>query len=334
MLPTDCQVFEFLQGGTLVKKLTLLVVTTSSLTLTLTSCISSGGASSSSASSSSSAMHWNLAAFPLNIKASTDFDVTQRTLLNDMAVEWEDLGIQGDASDDEDFFSASPGGTLSTVVDPNYSNINSYRDNTLGIYLLNNWPDSFSSSALAVTQLWGVRGDSGISLSHWDIFFNNDLYSFYTDPAGAGDDANAYDMGTVALHELGHSIGLNHISNVPADNAVMYPYLGINTVKRELRDCDLRAISDNYNFAADATLCPEIESLESDHNLGLNPMNAGITEAALDEAGVSVGDDVGIVMELRVDGSCHHIVNGHDVYSHKANLNGRKLNQEDVVNVH
>lgn len=277
-------------------------------------------------------MYWNLGSFPLTIRASSDFNASERALLNDMAVEWEDLGVQADASDDYNFFSASTGGTLTAVADPGHASVSSYRDSTLGIYKLNTWPSDFSASALAVTQLWGIRGASGISISHFDIFYNQDIYNFYTDTNDAGVNPNTYDMGTIALHELGHSLGLNHISTVPSNSAVMYPYLGISTVKRTVRDCDLRAISDNYNWSTDSTLCPEAIETDS-NNLGLNP--ASITEEQLDAAGVEVGDDVGIVMELRTDGTCHHIVNGHDVFSHKANLQLQtEHNQEDLAHSH
>lgn len=299
------------------KKISWLLVTTSSLTLT--SCLSAGGTSTTVASSSNAAMSWNMGAFPLNIKASSSFSAANRALLNDMAVEWEDLGVQGNAADDMDFFTASTGGTLTSVADPGYSNINSYRDSTLGIYLLSNWPNDFSSSALAVTQLWGIRSGSSIAITHFDIFYNDDLYDFYTNPADAGTVANTYDMGTIALHELGHSLGLNHISYVPSNSSVMYPYLGISTVKRTLRDCDLRALSDLYGWSTDSTLCPH--SIEPDSQKELNPAVQGITVKDLET--VNEGESLSVVMELRVDGTCHHKLNGKEVYSHKADINLR-----------
>lgn len=261
-------------------------------------------------------MTWNLGSFPLTLKASSDFSASNRALLNDMAIEWEDIGTQADASDDMDFFSASTGGTISSVTDPGHSNVNSYRDSTLGIYLLSTWPSDFSSSALAVTQLWGVRSGSGISITHFDIFYNEDLYDFYTDPADAGNAADTYDMGTIALHEIGHAIGVNHISNVPSNDAVMYPYLGISTVKRTVRACDLRALSDLYGWDTDSSLCPS--SIQPGGEQELNPAVEGITVKDLEE--VSDGETVSIVMELRKDGNCHHLLNGHDVYSHKVDL--------------
>ena len=278
-------------------------------------------------------MYWNVGSFPLTIKASSDFSASERALLNDMAFEWEDIGVQGDAGDDYNFFSAASGGTLTSVADPGHASVSSYRDSTLGIYLLNNWPSDFSSSALAVTQLWGIRGGSGISITHFDIFYNQDLYDFYTDPADAGLTANTYDMGTIALHELGHALGLNHISTVPSNSAVMYPYLGISTVKRTVRDCDLKALSDNYNWSTDSALCPE--AIEGDGSLALNPTNAAITEEQLDAAGIAMGDELGIVMELRTDGTCHHIVNGHDVFSHKVDFSLQgEHDQEDFAHAH
>lgn len=311
------------------KKISWLLVTTSSLTLT--SCLSSGGSSSSTASSSSASMTWNLGSFPLTIKASSDFNASNRALLNDMAVEWEDIGTQADNSDDMDFFSASTGGTLSSVADPGHANVNSYRDSTLGIYLLTNWPSDFSSSALAVTQLWGVRSGSAISITHFDIFYNEDLYDFYTNPADAGNAADTYDMGTIALHELGHALGVNHISNVPSNNAVMYPYLGISTVKRTVRDCDLRALSDLYGWSTDSTLCPS--SIEPGSEQELRPEIQGISVKDLET--VEDGESLSVVLELRKDGTCHHKLNGQEVYSHKVDIDLRRgIHQEDFSHAH
>jgi hypothetical protein len=55
--------------------------------------------------------------------------------------------------------------------------------------------------------------------------------------------ANSFDIETVALHEMGHILGLAH-SNV--GGAVMYPYVSANYLKRSLTDDDKQGIRNLY----------------------------------------------------------------------------------------
>ncbi|XP_047309564.1 metalloendoproteinase 2-MMP-like [Impatiens glandulifera] len=53
------------------------------------------------------------------------------------------------------------------------------------------------------------------------------------------------DIETIAVHELGHILGLRHI-NVPS--AVMWPYSELGVIKRKLYRDDILAIKALYNF--------------------------------------------------------------------------------------
>ena len=54
---------------------------------------------------------------------------------------------------------------------------------------------------------------------------------------------NAFDIETVALHEIGHILGLQHTS---VNGAVMFPSVSDNFTLRTLQDDDLRGIRDLY----------------------------------------------------------------------------------------
>ncbi|XP_047309563.1 metalloendoproteinase 5-MMP-like [Impatiens glandulifera] len=57
--------------------------------------------------------------------------------------------------------------------------------------------------------------------------------------------ADKMDIETIAVHELGHVLGLKH-SIVPS--AVMWPYSQSGVIKRKLHDDDIYAIQALYNF--------------------------------------------------------------------------------------
>ena len=57
---------------------------------------------------------------------------------------------------------------------------------------------------------------------------------------------NELDLESVAVHEIGHLLGLHHEENV--QEAIMYPYFEYGIIKRDLHEDDIRGIRALYGL--------------------------------------------------------------------------------------
>jgi len=181
----------------------------------------------------------------------------------------------------------------STTSNKEYSDLGDYYDNEFGIYRHSTWFDNVSSSALAITQFFGIRKNTGTSSEylefvHADIIMNFRDFDFSTDSS----DPTTYDIHSVLLHEVGHFLGLVHQSSTAS--SVMRPYLDIAGNERELYSLDKDTISYIYNNFG-------VSSLESDLDSGTS-----ITVGAIARPTVQIERGV---IELHADGTCHHYLN-------------------------
>lgn len=189
-------------------------------------------------SSSSLPAKWSSkSVFPLAIKISNDFDADEIQSINNSADNWSDP-FSG-----TNLFNA----TTSNITEKN--SLDAYEDSTLGIYKSFNWPSELPTTALAVTQIKGTQKSNYIRINHADIILNYDYYSFST---GSG---WGYDVETVALHELGHLLGLYH-TNTSTNDSVMYPSISSSTVNREPKQTDIDNLSDKYNLSTSGSAAP------------------------------------------------------------------------------
>jgi hypothetical protein len=174
-------------------------------------------------------------AFPLNVRLSTSFTGAENDSIQASAASWSTA-----VSNKETFFSTA------AFTGEKGSSLNSYNDGLLGVYKLSAWPSDLEGSALAVTQLFGLRKNIGksneaIEISHADILVNYDNFEFSTD-GSAG-----YDLETVIVHEFGHFLGLGHDQSSPA-NSVMYPTISRFTQNRTPKADDTSNIENLYNI--------------------------------------------------------------------------------------
>lgn len=216
-----------------------------------------------------------------------------------------DLDAQGDdpivqamkswneAHPDLDFFDVPAG----SIANKSSTDLTSYRDGTLGIYMSYDWFPGISSETIAITQYYGFlrepdSANTYIDLTHADIIVNYRDHAFSTSPSFA-----EFDIQTVILHELGHFIGLKHPSDyfVPA---VMQSTLSQGTQKRNLFAYDNNAVISNYNG----------------YNANLTHFNAAAVDRGYDD---EEAQEVSGYYELRRDGRCLQWLNGKLVHTHQ-----------------
>ena len=236
---------------------------------------------------------WNQSALPLAVKMSPEFsgDITGSMLvsglnpLENMAKQWNDP--------------VAATKTLITVPFPvsslsGYSSTSSFRDSEIGIYKSYNWFSNVSSSALAITQFYGVVTSSAglgqyIELTHADIIVN---YRDYGSRFTMGSNPTIeFDLPTVILHEMGHLLGLCHEST---KSSIMAPYY--LTAQRSLQNFDKELIQDIYVDGAITGLTVK--------NKNTNALES------------PVGTEVKGIIELNADGKCKHFLNGKKIYEH------------------
>jgi predicted Zn-dependent protease len=237
---------------------------------------------------------WSSGSLPLAVKMSSEFssDYTNVDLVNglnpleQMAKVWND--------------STSPTVSLITTPFPiaastGFANTSSFRDSEIGIYKSHTWFNGISSSALAITQFYGVvtagLGGQYIDLTHADIIVNyRDYGSRLT---MTNNPMIEFDLPTIVLHEMGHLMGLCHESSRPS---IMAPYY--LTTQRSLQNFDRDIMRDIY---IDGVITPFTAKANNTNALTSRP-----------------GTEVQGIIELHADGKCVHYVNGKKVYEHIA----------------
>ena len=227
--------------------------------------------------------------FPFNLEISSSFSSEEQTEIENMMNEW-------DSNISEIDIFTSP---VNTIANFTPSSLGDYNDTTFGIYKAQDWHSSLSSSALAVTQYFGIRRNTGtssefIDMLHADIIINYEHFDFSTDST-----FGTYDLPSVVLHELGHFIGLSHhYSFTPA--SVMYPTLTMFDYERLVYQHDIDAVLDLYvNSSAPAIV--------SSSGSSTSPL---VKSSIRDSNNDSDGEVIRGVFELRPGGQCRHIENG------------------------
>lgn len=274
-----------------------------SLTFIVVAC-NSAGTGEGDVTSGSINIHapyiWGNKSFPKTLYISDSFTTAEANSIKDMSLAWKA------AVNNIQFFDHTSSTT--SEISQNIKNMDSYLDSTFGIYKNKNWiKTGIKGSALAVTQLYGIRqniGDSNeyVDIRHADIIMNYDYYRFYTNTTKDPDaDAGHYDLRTVVLHEMGHFLGLGH--RPYADDSIMIESVSENTTNRAPTSLDKQDIAEKYGM----TLMTKIS--------GFAAMNIqdNFYKPTSDK-----NQEVRIVIELRSDGECVHKENGVVVKRHSS----------------
>lgn len=109
----------------------------------------------------------------------------------------------------------------------------------------NHWCRTGKPPAVLATTIWDNVGSDTHKISRSDIVFNSTHYRI-TDALNSKDDGgNAIvDAESLALHELGHLLGLSHVSSVDFPHSVMtsFLFIGEGLANRELDPSDVERV--------------------------------------------------------------------------------------------
>ncbi len=187
----------------------------------------------SSLNNSELSAKWSTNSFPLNIRYDQNFEQSEIDASVNAALAWENSIDNSVTLFDINY----------QTIAPDYSKLNQFDDNQLGIYKIDSWPEDLPQTALAVTQVFGDKikssGETIIRIDHADILVNYDLYTFVTDGTWG------YDLESILLHEMGHFLGLKH-NNQSSKESVMYPSISKYDVARTPKSQDVIDLYDLY----------------------------------------------------------------------------------------
>ena len=237
---------------------------------------------------------WATHSFPLSLRISEKFSPTEITSLQEQADAWES-GIDHEL----DFFDYD----FPAVENLDTPHAKAYQEHPslgphLGIYCATQWPEDFGPGTLAITQFTGeIAQDQWgfyLRITHGDIIFNYQDYDFSHNPLNA-----QFDFASVAIHELGHLLGLTHDTQ-SASNSVMQPSIRSRIQRQSLNAHDQTMIKNHYHL----TPPPETES---------KPYHSAQTAHHT----LALGQIVRGTIKVKANGQCSHSLEGKVVRSHR-----------------
>jgi len=257
--------------------------------------VTSGGAANPNAPS-----RWPLGVFPKTMKFSNQFTGPELAELQAAATSWTTHAGAGTT-----FISSSTAPANLVNDRSGVSNLDSLLDGVFGVYKATTWHKDLPNSALAVTQIFGVRQNGGdadeyVEIVEGDILVNYDDFPFLPEENGG------YDLFTVMIHENGHFLGLNHNYNF---NSVMYPSIGYSTFYIKPGSFDITTIQSKYNISSGGGAAPSAAR-----------RIASVEKASSKDDVLKSGKGVRITLELHAHGECVHKIDGTRVGSHPVKL--------------
>lgn len=140
-------------------------------------------------------------------------------------------------------------GTDSGVSGDSFGDLySSLSDNKNGQYLDTNWEKTAKPDYVLATTIWNNTSDYQ-TIAKADIRFNNEHYIIGNSLTSiATETKEVVDMQSLALHELGHLLGLAHTSEEVDDLSIMNPslFIGEGLTSRHLSKGDIQRIQTIY----------------------------------------------------------------------------------------
>ena len=145
-------------------------------------------------------------------------------------------------------------------------------DKVNGHYFDFNWTKSTGkSSTVIATTIWENDKRDPALIAKADIRYNNQFYVFGNALKDSSiGDRIIVDMQSLALHELGHLLGLTHIAESEDRYSTMNPslFIGEGMITRRLSEGDIKRIRSVYGVGDDAA----VETLEKADNFPTNSL--------------------------------------------------------------
>ena len=161
-------------------------------------------------------------------------------------------------------------GTHSGVSGDTFEDLfSSLDDNINGHYLDNNWGKTDKPNRVLATTIWTTTADYS-QVAKSDIRFNHERFVIADSLIHSGTHSrDIVDMQSVALHELGHLLGLAHIDAEVDSHSIMNPslFIGEGLTSRRLSKGDIERIQLIYGCQGVACDIDELFKMtDSIHN--------------------------------------------------------------------
>ncbi len=127
-----------------------------------------------------------------------------------------------------------------------YSSLN---DRVNGHYLDYNWGKTGKENFVLATTIWNYLLSDANTIETADIRFNSNFYLLGDAfKMKARDNLEVVDMTSLAIHELGHLLGLTHVSESEDPGSIMVPslYIGEGLTNRRVSQNDIRHLQSIY----------------------------------------------------------------------------------------
>lgn len=212
---------------------------------------------------------------PINFQFSKELNADQRSGITKAMAVWEKaVGRK--------LFTYSGVDAQTGLTFPDlYGSLN---DKVNGMYLESNWAKTGKPSSVLATTIWANMETKTDTIATSDIHFNEHDYLIadsMTVVQEAKDTRAIVDAETLALHELGHLLGLVHKDPSVDPDSIMNPsiFVGEGLSNRRLSEGDVRTIQVIYGCEGDACDIPTIMA-ELDKSPDLNEVPVVSTSAS------------------------------------------------------